>query len=192
MPNPPITVGELTDVPAPESPINAQFHQEVANRIVHRFASVAAMNGWAAGNGSLAFVAPDHYRRVGGAWLLLADQADVDALINADANLQAQIDALKFPRWTTGTYAVGAGHTPGALVVINLGVNRITAEAVLAYTALWYPNDQDPAIAAIRYPAQVDHINVGVSSGNVMGMAVYANPNTYIAWSFLYDPWGNH
>ena len=52
----PITIGELTDVPAPNSPINAQFHQEVANRIVHRFATVAAMNASNLTTGSMAYV----------------------------------------------------------------------------------------------------------------------------------------
>lgn len=73
MPNPPITVGELTDVPAPESPINAAFHQEVANRIVHRFATVAALNAWAAANGSVAYVTANdyHYLKVPDGWVSL-------------------------------------------------------------------------------------------------------------------------
>lgn len=40
--NPPITIGELADVPAPGSGVKAQWHQEVTNRIQHRFATVAA------------------------------------------------------------------------------------------------------------------------------------------------------
>lgn len=79
--NPPITVGELVDVPAPQSPVNAQFHQEVANRITHRFANVAAMNAWAAANGSMAYSADTgfHYARVGGAWVALARNSDMTA-----------------------------------------------------------------------------------------------------------------
>jgi hypothetical protein len=96
MASPPITVGELSDVPAPLSPVNAQFHQEVANRITHRFASVAQMNAWAAGNGSIAYVAPTLYLRQGGAWVPLAPQSAVDAAntarANADATLQTNIN----------------------------------------------------------------------------------------------------
>jgi len=40
--NPPITIGELADVPSPGSPIASQWAQEVSARIVHRFATVAA------------------------------------------------------------------------------------------------------------------------------------------------------
>jgi len=78
----PITIGELTDVPAPNSPINAQFHQETANRIVHRFATLALMNGWAAGNGALAWCAETtlHYGRVGGVWVPFALKATTDTL----------------------------------------------------------------------------------------------------------------
>jgi hypothetical protein len=41
---PPITIGELTDVPAPGSPIASQWTQEVSGRIFHRFATAAARN----------------------------------------------------------------------------------------------------------------------------------------------------
>ena len=77
----PITIGELTDVPAPNSPINAQFHQEVANRIAHRFGSVALMNGWAASNGSLAYAIDTGliYWRTGGAWVPIAANTDMIA-----------------------------------------------------------------------------------------------------------------
>jgi hypothetical protein len=40
--NPPITIGELVDVPAPGSPIASAWSQEVSARIVHRFATTAA------------------------------------------------------------------------------------------------------------------------------------------------------
>jgi len=52
----PITIGSLTDVPAPNSPINAQFHQEVAHRIVQRFASKSALDAWVAEPGAVAWV----------------------------------------------------------------------------------------------------------------------------------------
>jgi hypothetical protein len=114
----PITVGELTDVPAPESPVNAQFHQEVANRIAHRFADHTAMNAWAASNGSLAFVAPNHYRRTGGLWVRLADQSDVDTL-NVRIN---DLDTLT-PRTTAGSVVVPGGHPGGGIYTINTGMN---------------------------------------------------------------------
>jgi len=83
MPNPPITVGELVDVPAPESPVNAQFHQEVAHRIVHRFPTQAAVTAWAAGNGSLAYASDVQilYVRRGGDWWPVALQSSVDAVV---------------------------------------------------------------------------------------------------------------
>ena len=41
MANPPITIGELIDVPAAGSPIGSAWAQEATNRIVHRFANSA-------------------------------------------------------------------------------------------------------------------------------------------------------
>lgn len=52
--NPPVTVGELVDVPAPGSPIASQWAQEVSNRVVQRFANKAALDAWAAAAGSMA------------------------------------------------------------------------------------------------------------------------------------------
>jgi len=39
--NPPITIGELATVPAPGSGVTSAWAQQVSNRIVHRFATVA-------------------------------------------------------------------------------------------------------------------------------------------------------
>lgn len=58
MASPPITIGELTTVPAPGSPIASPWAQQVSARVVQRFATKAALDsGWnpgAAGKGALA------------------------------------------------------------------------------------------------------------------------------------------
>lgn len=41
MANPPVTIGELADVPAPGSGVKSAWAQEVSNRVVQRFATVA-------------------------------------------------------------------------------------------------------------------------------------------------------
>jgi hypothetical protein len=67
---PPITIGELTDVPSPGSQLAAQWAQEVSSRVVQRFPTTAGLQAWAAPNGAYA-VALDTgviYRRVGGVW----------------------------------------------------------------------------------------------------------------------------
>lgn len=68
MANPPITIGELNDVPAVGSGIKSAWCQEVTNRIHHRFATVAALNAWAAPEGSMATVGRVTYLRTGGIW----------------------------------------------------------------------------------------------------------------------------
>ncbi len=68
--NPPITIGELTDVPAPGSAIASAWAQEVSGRVVQRFANLTALNTWAADNGSVAITLDLNllWRRVAGAW----------------------------------------------------------------------------------------------------------------------------
>jgi hypothetical protein len=80
MANPPITIGELTDVPAPGSPIASPWPQEVTRRIMHRFATVTERNAKypaaAAGAGALSIVtaAPQRIAYSDGTkWVALAD-----------------------------------------------------------------------------------------------------------------------
>src|SRR5215468_72001 len=75
MASPPITIGELTDVPAPLSPVKSAWAQEVSNRVVQRFANFTALNAWTAANGSVAFDSATNrlWLRAGGAWVPLGN-----------------------------------------------------------------------------------------------------------------------
>lgn len=93
MPNPPITIGELTDVPAFGSPIASPWTQEATRRIAHRFATVAERDAKypaaGAGRGALCAV---------GATLYVSDGT----------------------RWLGGHYGITAGWTPG-VALANTG-----------------------------------------------------------------------
>jgi hypothetical protein len=73
MPQPPITIGELTDVPAFDSPIASPWAQETSRRIVHRFATTAERDSKypaaTAGAGAVCAVAGDLYRSTGTRWI---------------------------------------------------------------------------------------------------------------------------
>lgn len=45
---PPITIGELTNVPAPGSQLAAEWAQDVSSRTVQRFPNIAALKAWVA------------------------------------------------------------------------------------------------------------------------------------------------
>lgn len=154
MANPPIIVGELTDVPAPGSEIDAQFHQEVAHRVVHRFASTTALNNWAAANGSLAFVTANgtHYQRVSGVWRAIAGTAYVDTKTNA---LQAELDAtqadLAALTTASGKNALGliARAYNAAAVTFGTSTTVIVSTTFTASSSRWYRITADvPRITA--------------------------------------------
>lgn len=154
MANPPITVGELTDVPAPLSPVNAQFHQEVANRIVHRFASASAMNAWAAAPGSLAFAADTNalYLRYGGAWWQVASQGALNGT-TAAANASAQ--------------GMIARTQTAALVTISTTGADIAAVGWTADPSRWYRIVVDvPRIVSGAVPQQVNIITRDTSNND--------------------------
>ena len=64
------TIGELTNVPEPGAPLQSQWAQDATNRIVHRYASKAALDVWAAPVGTYAQTLDDGmlWRRYTGGW----------------------------------------------------------------------------------------------------------------------------
>jgi hypothetical protein len=79
LPAPPITIGELTDVPTYDSAIASPWAQEVSRRIVHRFASTAERDSKypaaGAGVGAMCEVGSVLYICDGGKWADLAQRS---------------------------------------------------------------------------------------------------------------------
>lgn len=67
---PPMTIGELANVPVPGSAIAAQWAQDVSSRVVQRFPNGAAITAWAAPVGTFAVTLDNGvlYRRVAAGW----------------------------------------------------------------------------------------------------------------------------
>lgn len=152
----PITVGELTDVPAPGSPIAAQWAAEVSNRIVHRFANYTAVNAWAAANGSFA-VALDTgqiWERKAGIWIPLRGSmvtTDYQTIPNIAANSPGTRDlvtvfagqVVPYPVRVMVVANVLAGSTAGAAsfgadFVNNAGVVIAQSTGPTFDTALYW------------------------------------------------------
>ena len=72
MPVPPITIGELTDVPTYDSPIASPWAQEVTRRAAHRFASTGERDAKypanTAGAGAICVAAGVFYISNGATW----------------------------------------------------------------------------------------------------------------------------
>ena len=99
---PPVTIGELTNVPAPGSQIAAQWAQDATSRIVHRFANRTALEAWAAPAGSFAVTLDDVtlFRRKGGAWSRITPytaSATGVGLAGLAANTWTQVVTLTIP-----------------------------------------------------------------------------------------------
>lgn len=96
--NPPVTIGELADVPAPGSAIASAWAQEVTRRTMHRFATVAARDAAypaaAAGPGALCVTTAAPQREwvvIGTAWVPLADWATPAGYVAASALAGSQV-----------------------------------------------------------------------------------------------------
>jgi hypothetical protein len=84
---PPITIGSLTNVPTPGSQIAAQWAQDVSGIALHRFASKASLDAWAAPNGAYGVTVDGIlWRRVGGAWSRVTPWSAIVAGIATFAN----------------------------------------------------------------------------------------------------------
>jgi hypothetical protein len=78
MPVPPITLGELTNVPAPGAEIDAAWAQDLTKMAVHRFANAAARDAaWTWPEGRLAFVDDKKQLSIkeAGGWVVLHEPA---------------------------------------------------------------------------------------------------------------------
>lgn len=81
MSSPPITIGQLTNVPAPNSPMASAWAQDVSKRVVQRFVSFASLNSlWppaTAGQGAVASIDGTQilYRSDGTTWNAVAQGA---------------------------------------------------------------------------------------------------------------------
>lgn len=137
--NPPIVVGELTDVPAPGSPIASAWSQEVSNRIVHRFATKAALDGWAAANGSRAVVvvagAVRDYLRSANVWV---PTLGYSWRVRQTAAQSINPGAIIIVPFNTEDFDTSAIVTvPQTIFVIPVGLDglwTITANAAMAAT----------------------------------------------------------
>lgn len=67
---PPMTIGELTNVPVPGSQLAAQWAQDVSSRIVQRFPDIATLKAWTAPVGAYAVDTSTgiEWRRVAAGW----------------------------------------------------------------------------------------------------------------------------
>ena len=171
MASPPITVGELTDVPAPQSPVNAQFHQEVANRIVHRFTTVVQMNGWAAANGSIAYCAETgaHYARLSGGWWQLALQSN---LASGETSLQNQINAV--PQGALGVVHQSANLSGSGVTPVNIPGCSFTWNAD---PARWYRIAVD--IGVITGDGRL-FVKITDAAGGIVREAIVPTPSSGI------------
>jgi hypothetical protein len=92
MPSPPITVGELTDVPTYDSPIASPWAQEVTRMVVHRFPNVAARDAfgaWPSGRRAFTTDTETLWLRHNGGWVILSEQPQPWAVLVNDAGVQS-------------------------------------------------------------------------------------------------------
>lgn len=133
MPVPPITIGELNNVPTPLSDIKSNWAQDATARVVHRFASVGAMAASNLTDGALATVGGIYYGRVAGVWTEFAFGANAWTTGWAPA-------VTGFPGATAPT---AAGRHKRSNTTVDFGV-LITCAASTSPADTWGPSASVP------------------------------------------------
>jgi hypothetical protein len=140
---PPITIGELTDVPTPGSGINSPWAQEVTRRSAHRFASIAERDAKypaaSAGAGALCWVTATgaNYFSNGTKWAeniptsgtnagFAAKASGIQAAIGATLNVPVPAVDYASVIYVTGCIWIGADGGP----VSGAASNVITAQGI--------------------------------------------------------------
>lgn len=141
---PPITIGELTNVPAPESGIRSPWAQAVSSRIIHRFATVGAMTASNLAVGARCIVTatdpPAEYLRIAAGfarqspWVNTAAGGAITFVPPSTALANAiTIPSDVGPRVASISCNIYLNHTLGyaAGVYVTMGLELRTAAAVL-------------------------------------------------------------
>jgi len=166
---PPVTIGELTDVPTVGSSIASQWAQEVSNRAIHRFATKVLLDGWAAADGSFGYVSGEHryYLRDGGAWTrtgwgTVAGRTIFDA---QSAVVAIGAGALVPINWTTETTDSDGFGALGSAITIPAGLGGLYA-ASLSVTLAAVGTASFARLSATGSNAwDVPFTNTGLSAG---------------------------
>lgn len=142
--NPPITIGELVDVPAPGAGVKSQWSQEVTRRCVHRFATVAARDAQypaaAAGAGAYCTTLDTGilWTVVGVAWVPAAVVA-ANGVIVSRAGQVIPTSAATVVSFTVETADVDGWHAPNDSQLIvpagRAGPRTITANGAWSASA---------------------------------------------------------
>lgn len=141
---PPITIGELTNVPAPGSQLAAQWAQDVSSRVVQRFATTAALKAWAAPVGAFAVA------------------LDTGVMWRRDTG---PIWTQHSP-WTATQYGVAVGMKPGAgtypLATINVpadpSANRVAYVTAVVRVYKFGPAAQTSIWVSVDGAVQLDYV----------------------------------
>jgi hypothetical protein len=130
--NPPITIGELADVPAPGSGIKSAWSQEVTNRIVHRFATTAERDTkWpaaTAGTGAFCVVGGVLFTVTGGAWVTVAAPRTGISLAGPQPSLPP--GAYTTLTWSTVYFDSGGFRTSSSVNTIPVGKDGVYTVAL--------------------------------------------------------------
>jgi hypothetical protein len=144
MPNPPISWGELHDVPAPGSSIASPWAQDVTHRIAHRFATTTDRDtnypAGGAGGGAVCYVAATAamYMSDGSIWHQLARQAAADTITAATRRMGCEVGGaagstgpgnfvtLSFITVYQDTDGLYSGSTPDKITINAAGIWGVT------------------------------------------------------------------
>lgn len=172
---PPVTIGELTDVPTPGSPIASAWAQEVTRRAVHRFATKAALDaGWpaaTAGNAALAITTDRNrlYMSDGTVWVLV-DNGSVAGRTGCEYTsatlgvLTGAVTAISLNGRTRDVDGWYAGTLPTPSVTVPVGQD---AQYMIGISTRWSSNTLGltPTVSVVINGTAVAATNGNTSNG---------------------------
>lgn len=175
MANPPITIGELTDVPAPLSPIASPWAQDVSRRIVHRFASTAERDAKypanTAGNGAVCAIGPNLYVSNGSVWTQPSQQRYGAKLFLTGQTINSGVVAnVSWDSKTFDTNQFAPGSNPWAGFTIPSGLDGIYA----VWLNIWVAGAIAGADVVLNASAEPKPIGMGFIPNGKTQITVHA------------------
>jgi hypothetical protein len=218
MATPPVVVGELSDVPAPQSPVASNWANEVSNRIIHRFATSALLGLWTTaleGTHAVDVGSGTRYVRLRNQWVPL-DVAIIAALNGGPLTVSTQpalwlpgaqpvlpagnwlvgvyVDVSATSGWSEFTLAAAAypTGTPAGQVLIDGHVFELPSAVLNRFGASWLFSIDSPNLGSssqIGFIAHTGNGTVQVNSSRVNATRIGPpRPGTYTAFADDDDP----
>lgn len=179
------TIGELTNVPEPGAAVASQWTQDASNRLHHRFASKAALDGWTTalvGTEAITLDTMVRYYKVASGWAMLTPWSRAVTGVGITS-------AVTGPGTHVASQTLPADPAPRLLDIscfirYDRNIQNVAFFAYLQQDGLTHARQYVQSINDVGYPPRTE---IGYIQMSVKGCQVAAGAAPFVVVTFVAD-----